>query len=515
MSNRIPEMNLTSGSILTRRAFLEPDKEAIVFRDRRLTYQQLEERANSIANASLQLGIAHSDRAAVLMYNSNEYLEIVFGMAKIGAVVVLINFRLVAREIEFILNDSGAKALFYGAQFADLVDQIKSNVSSVERYICVGGKSEDLHYDQLLRQGDSRTPDATVLLEDYFQILYTAGTTGRPKGALITHRNSFYSTITTITSTRVTPWRPLVAGPLFHVASINANSIPCVFAGGTQVVLDAFDPELALQTIEKERSTISTGVPLFAKLMLEVQKEKNYDISSFQKLIIGGAPVPPQLIKGWLEFGVRLVEIYGGTETTTWACFCDDNRIMMEKEGSAGQPAFFTNLRIVDDQDQDVMTGEVGEIIVRGECVIKAYWNRPEENHLSFRNEWFHTGDLGRLDQDGFLYVVDRKKDMIKTGGENVYPAELELVLMEHPAIDAVAVVGTPDPRWEEAVSAAVVLKKGYNLTEDELVEFCRANMARYKVPKVVRFVDQLPRNVMGKILKHEVRKFFSWPVNR
>lgn len=510
MYEKIPEMDLTAGSILTRRAFLEPDKEAIIFRNRRLTYKQLEERANSVANGCTQLGIGHGDRAGILMYNSNEYLEIVFGMAKVGAIAVLINFRLVAREIEFILNDSGAKALFYGSEFVDLVNQIRPKVSGVKTYICVSGDGEDTSYEELLTKGDPEPPEAHVGFDDNFQILYTAGTTGRPKGALITHRNSFYATVTTVTSTRVTTYRPLVSGPLFHVASINANAIPCVFAGGTQVLLDAFDPEIALQTIEKEKLAISTGVPLFAKTMLDIQNEKKYDISSFEVFIIGGAPVPARLISAWLEFGVRLVEIYGSTETTTWAFFCDDDRIIEEKEGSAGQPAFFINARIVDEKDQDVPTGKVGEITVKGEIVIEEYWNRPEENRQSFKDGWFHTGDLGRLDSDGFLYVVDRKKDMIKTGGENVYPAELELVMLEHPAINAVAVVGVPDPKWGEAVSAAVVLMEDQELAEEEFIAFCRANMARYKVPKMVKFVEQLPQNVMGKVLKYEVRKFFD-----
>ena len=509
MTDRIPEINLTAGSILTRRAFLDPDKEAVIFRDRRITYRQLEERANSLADTGLQLGIRHGDRVGVLMYNSNEYLEVVFGMAKIGAIVVLINFRLVAREIEFILKDSETKVLFYGPEFVDLINEIRPRVDLIRKYISVGRDSGDINYDEIITKGATKAPNAPVDLNDNFQILYTAGTTGRPKGALLTHMNSLFGTMTTVTSTKVTTWRPLVAGPLFHVASINANSIPCIFAGGTQVILDAFDPEIALQTIEKEKLTISTGVPLFAKAMLDIQMEKKYDLSSFEMFIIGGAPVPAYLIKGWLEYGVRLVEIYGATETTTWAFFCDDDRIIQEKEGSAGQPAFFTNIRIVDEQDRDVLKGQVGEILLKGQNIIKGYWNRPEENRTSFKDEWFYTGDLGRLDNEGFLYVVDRKKDMIRSGGENVYPAELELVMLEHPDIDSVAVVGVPDPKWGEAVSAAVVLNKTRGLTRDEFIEFCRANMARYKVPKKVKFIEHLPQNVMGKILKQEVKKFF------
>ena len=502
-------MNQTVGSVLSKRAFFEPDKEAIVFGDNRLTYKQLEECANGVANASLQIGIKHGDRVGILMLNSNEYLEIVFGMAKIGAVVVLINFRLVPREIAFILKDSGAKAMFYGSEFAAIIHQVRRTAPGLKKYISVGGDSEDIHYTEFITKGETGNPQASVELNDNFMLLYTAGTTGLPKGALITHKNSLYGTLNMIISTKVTVWRPLVAGPLFHVAAINASSIPCVFYGGTQVLLDGFDPEVALQTIEKEKCSFSTGVPLFAKLMLDVQKEKNYDISCFEALIIGGAPVPGPLTREWLEFGVRLVEIYGMTETTSATCFCDDIRLIQEKEGSAGKPVFFSNLRVVDDQDQDVPAGEVGEIVVKGPNVIHGYWNRPEENQMNFKQGWFRTGDLGRLDHEGFLYVVDRKKDMIKTGGENVYPAELELVMLEHPAVDTVAVVGISDPAWGEAVSAAVVLKKGSELTKNEFISFCKNNMARFKAPKKVNFVDELPQNVMGKVIKHEVKQLF------
>jgi len=313
MSQIIPEMNRTVGSILTRRAFLEGKKEAIIFRDIRLTYQELENRANSIANASLQLGIKHGDRVGILMYNSNEYLELVFGMAKIGAIVVLINFRLVGREIEFILKDSGVKALFYSSEFIDLINEIRPRVPDVRIYISVGGDSEETGYSEVITKGETGIPSAHVELEDNFMILYTAGTTGRPKGALITHRNCLYGIINMILSMKVSVWRPLVAGPLFHVASINGSSMPCIFYGGTQVLIDAFDPEIALQTIVKEKCSVTMGVPLFAKLMLDIQKEKNYDLSSFEAMIIGGAPVPAPLIREWMKYDVRLVDLYGMT----------------------------------------------------------------------------------------------------------------------------------------------------------------------------------------------------------
>lgn len=509
MTKRIPEVDLGIGSLLTRRAFLDPDREVVLYQDRRITYKELDERSNAAGNTLVQLGVKRGDRVGILMSNCNEYLEILFGIAKIGAIAVLINTRLAAREIEFMLADSGVTLLFYGVDCLNLVDQIRSRVKAVRSYIVVEGNGVDIDYHRDIITGDTKEPGIRVDPSDNLMIVYTSGTTGRPKGALMTHRNVLFSAMNVILGLRVTRCRPLISGPLFHVSALGGNAIPSILSGGTLVMLTQFDAEAALQAIEKEQCTFTTGVPLFVERMLKIQKDKKYQISSLEMMMIGGGSIPGPLVRAWLEYGVRLVEIYGMTEVGSLITLYDDIKAIQEKEGSAGKTVLFTNVRIVDEEGREIRDGRVGEIILNGEGVIKSYWNRPEENEAIFKGGWFSTGDLGRVDEDGFLYIVGRKKDMIKSGGENVYPAELELVVLEHPSIEAASVVGIPDQTWGEAVCAAVVLKEGRNLSENEFIDYCKANMGRFKVPKRVKFVNDLPRTVTGKVLKDEVRALF------
>lgn len=505
----VPRNDCSAGSILSRRAFLDPDKEAVVCGSKRITYGRLEERTNRLANACLALGVQPGDRVAVMMSNCTEYLEIVLAMAKIRAVAVLVNVRLSYEEVAFILNDCEATILFCNERCMSIADAVAPIVRGLKRCITVYGSDGVEGYERLIQAGSDVSPDLAVQSDDPLMIIYTAGTTGRPKGAVITHGNSLYSSLNSILSTPVSRWRPLVAGPLFHVAAINASAVPCILIGGTQVLLETFEAEQALRWIERERCTFLSGVPLFAKGMLEKQREKNYDISTLECLIIGGAPMSRELFVGWKQYGVDLIELYGMTETTSGTSVCSEANLCVEERGVVGKPMFFTNLRVLDGDGRDVGCGEVGEIVLEGGSVIKDYWNREGDDGSSFKDGWFYTGDLGRFDESGVLHLVDRRKDMIKSGGENVYAAEVELAMMEHESVDAVAVVGVPDPHWDEVVCAAVVLKKEAHLQEVELTEFCRERMARYKVPKKVRLVEDLPRNAMGKVLKNEVRKVF------
>jgi fatty-acyl-CoA synthase len=509
MTNKIPDVDLGIGSILTRRAFLDPGREAIVFQDRRVTYKQLDERSNAVGNKAVQFGIKRGDRVGILMSNCNEYLEIFFGIAKIGAIAVHINTRLAPREIEFVLVDSGVNALFYGTEFLHLVDQVRPGLKAVRTYVAVGDNNTDIDYHRDVVTGDMTESGIRIDPSDNLMIMYTSGTTGRPKGALMTHKNALFASMNVIFGLHVTECRPLISGPLFHVSGLGGNAIPSIFSGGTLVMLSQFDAERALQAIEKERCTFMTGVPLFIERMLKIQMEKAYRISSLEMMQIGGGAIPGPLVRAWLDYGVRLVEIYGMTEVGSLITLYDDINAIQGKEGSAGKVALFINVNIVDAEGREIRDGGVGEILLNGESVIKGYWNRPEENEVIFKDGWLSTGDLGRMDEDGFLYIVGRKKDMIKSGGENVYPAELELVILEHSDIEAASIVGIPDQAWGEAVCAAIVMKKGRELSEGDFIDYCKANMARFKVPKKVKFVHELPRNVTGKVLKQEVKELF------
>ncbi len=488
---------------------MDPDREAIVFQDRRVTYKKLDEKSNAVGNTLVRLGVKRGDRVGILMSNCNEYLEIFFGIAKIGAIAVHINTRLAPREIEFILTDSGVNALFYGTEFLHLVDQVRPRLKAVRTYVAVGDNSMDIDYHRDVVTGDMTEPGIRIDPSDNLMIMYTSGTTGRPKGALMTHRNALFASMNVIFGLHVTECRPLISGPLFHVSGLGGNAIPSIFSGGTLVMLSQFDAEAALQAIEREQCTFTTGVPLFIERMLKIQKDKNYRISSLEMMQIGGGAIPGPLVRAWLDYGVRLVEIYGMTEVGSLITLYDDINAIQQKEGSAGKAALFINANIVDADGSEIRDGRVGEIILNGESVIKSYWNRPEENEVIFKNGWFSTGDLGRIDDDGFLYIVGRKKDMIKSGGENVYPAELELAILEHPDVEAVSVVGIPDQNWGEAVCAAVVLKEGRTLSERDFIDYCKTNVARFKVPKKVIFINELPRNATGKVLKREVKELF------
>ncbi|MBV8301600.1 MAG: long-chain fatty acid--CoA ligase, partial [Candidatus Dormibacteraeota bacterium] len=339
------------------------------------------------------------------------------------------------------------------------------------------------------------------------------GTTGRPKGAMLTHGNILWNNInSSLAFDTLSDDSTLAVAPLFHIGGLNVTPIPLFLKGGCVVVEQMFEPGMVLELIEKHRITLMFGVPAMYLFMAQHPDFATRDLSSVRNLIVGGAPVPEQLIKVYAKRGIPFFQGYGLTETAPFACFLPTDKAD-QKLGSAGIAPFFTEVRIVDDNGHEVPHGERGEIVVKGPNVMRGYWNHPEATAEVIIDGWFHTGDIGRRDADGYFWILDRKKDMIISGGENVYPAEVEDALYEHPDIKEAAAIGVMHPRWGETVRAVVVLHDGRTITEAEVIEFTQGRLARYKQPKSVVFTDQLPRNPTGKVIKFELREKFGQPM--
>jgi fatty-acyl-CoA synthase len=500
------------GFQLTRRARLSPDRTAIIFRDEQWTYAELNRLTNRLAQGLHALGVNPGDRVGFLGLNHPRFLFTLYAAAKLGAIFVPLNFRLTGAELSFIVRDAGLHTLVYESNFASVVDEIRSDVS-VQQYVCGEARDGCRSFDELQQDQRDTDLDYPVALDDVAWIMYTSGTTGRPKGAMLTHGNILWNNFNAaLAFDTLATDRTLAVAPLFHIGGLNVTPVPLLFKGGTVVVEQMFEPGLVLELIEKHRITLMFGVPAMFLFMSHHEDFATRDLSSLRNLIVGGAPVPEQLIKVYAERGIPFFQGFGLTETAPFACFLPEEKAQ-EKLGSAGIAPFFTEVRVVDDDGREVPDGERGEIVVKGPNVMKGYWNHPEATAEVIVDGWFHTGDIGKRDADGYFYILDRKKDMIISGGENVYPAEIEDTLYQHPDIKEVAVIGVQHPRWGETVRAVVVLHEGRQVTEAEIIEFTQGRLARYKQPKSVVFTDQLPRNPTGKVVKFELREQFGQPM--
>ena len=508
---------LLLGEMLARNARKCPDIAGIIFRDKRVTYRELDERVNRLANALLLKGVKKGDNVGLLMPNSKEMLEIFFAAAKIGAVNVPVNIRLSPPEIAYILTNAGVKILFLGENFIGAIEKIKGNLPFIGEYIIMNKEADGdyRNYEELLSTGHPVRPEVRLLDDDDAFIIYTAGTTGKPKGAVLTHKNLVINAMTTIQETSFSlprrPDLPLIAQkvmsitPFFHIAGI--LSVVKNMVALTPMVIEDFDPVRLLKAIEAERITNLFLVPAMWLLVLNHPEFKKYDVSSLRTAAYGADITPNALKERILEAfpNAGLYEAFGQTEMTATTVFMK-HQDALRKEGSVGLPFFNVEVRVVDDHMEDVAVNEVGEIVYRGPGMFKGYYQNPEETQKAFEGGWFHSGDLVRRDEEGFVYVVDRKKDMIISGGENIYSAEIEAMLLTHPKIREAAVIGIPDPKWGEAVKAFVVLKPGEKATAEELIEFSVEHLARFKRPKSIEFIPALPRSATGKILKRELR---------
>lgn len=490
---------------IERHTVLNPEKKSLIFEDRQCTYMELQQRVYRLANSLIKHGLKEGDRVAVLAENCFEYLEIYLGVAKAGGVMAPLNYRLTPNDISHLIRYLEAKFLILGFNYLDMINSIKDEIIGVKYFITVEGSGDGMiHYDQFLDESLPVDPKIQRGMDDLFCIIFTGGTTGRPKGAMLTYRNLYNWVIAEIIVNK-----PIYGDvhlrftPLFHAAGLWSLFTQFVL-GNTQVLLRKFDMASIVEAIEKWNVTYLSWNSSITSRFLEypdiANKRKN--TSSLRVINIGGAPIAPKLIRRLLDTVGCTVNFIGGqTEAGIFSGIkCNDYiHSHLEKLESTGRPVVNIELKIVDENDEGVPPGIVGELVVRGESLMAGYWNMPEETAISMRGGWFHTGDLCKLDEDGFLYYIDRIKDMIKSGGENVYSKEVEEVLYDHPDIFEAAIIGAPDEKWGELVKAFVVLKSGSQTTEKDVITFCKTRLAGFKCPKSVIFLDGLPKTVIGK----------------
>jgi fatty-acyl-CoA synthase len=494
---------------LEKRARLDPRMAGLVFEGRKIDYARWHRRANQVAHAFADLGIAPGDRVGLLLRNSPELLECFFGLARLGAIVVPLNWRLVASEISFIAKDSGIRALVCDAEF-DAVGQEVAGLLPHGRLVIVDARtrSGQLDYEDLLAAASEVGTEIQGASEDPATIIYTSGTTGRPKGAVLTHENLFYGALTVGSSM---DWRRddrvLVAMPLFHIGSLIVTLVNVV-RGATTVLMESFDADEFLGNVEGHAITSFVAADTMLHQMSRAERFAATDLSSLRWILAG--PVSPSLQAAWCDKGIAIQQVYALTETSGAGAVLPAEHVH-DKVGSTGLPMFHTDIRIESDAGGEAVAGEVGEIRIRAPHVMRGYWNAPDVTAEALENDWLSTGDLGRLDEDGFLFVVGRKKDMIRSGGENVYPSEVEIVLSELPQIEEVAVVGVPDATWGELVCAVARLREGGRLTQDELAEHCRRRLGRYKIPrKLVVTQESLPRGPTGRVQKNMLEELLD-----
>jgi fatty-acyl-CoA synthase len=519
MTQRISSPEINIAQWIKKWASLQPQKSAILFEDAIFTYRQLNSRINRVSHLLRNMGVRKGDRVAVLLYNSNVYIEIYLALAKIGAILVPLNFRLTKPELEFIIKDSGSETLLWGDEFVEAVTSLRSNIPVKEtNYLCLGEAipSWAIHFEKAIGGQSDQEPkmDGPIGNEDPHMIMYTSGTTGVPKGAVLSHRKTFFNVLNADIFYALTPFDIfLITRPLFHSGGLLVESSPMLYKGGTIVLKKRFKPVEILEAIEKNKVTILEPPSTVLKFILEQCNLKKYDLGSARCWFTGGERVPLSLLKEYHKHGIMLSQLFGQTETSTitWLPPGDASR----KIGSVGVPVFHGDVKIVDEEGVEVKPGEVGEIVVSGPTLMSGYWARPEATGETIRNGWLHTGDLARVDEEGFFYIADRKKDVIISGGENIYPAEVEKTLLENPRIFDVAVVGIPDEKWGEAGMAFVVVREGDEMTEEEILGFCEERLAKYKIPKSIRFVTELPLTAAQKIMKYKLRDEYLNQKNR
>lgn len=505
-------MSQNVGQLLTRRAFREPNLEAIVepATGRRLTYNELNARSNRVANALSERGVSTGDRVALLLMNGAEFVESFFAVGKIGAVNVPLNWRLVPDELEFIVGDAGATVMVFGAEFAEAVAELRARgTTSIDTWIQVDGSAGDgiVDYDEWIAAASDVEPTVISGDDDLLFIMYTSGTTGLPKGVMHTHDTVHWGNITAGTTIDYRKGDVFLnALPLFHVGALNPV-LGCVFNGCTIVLLRAFDPTQSWELIREERVTVTLMVPAMLQFMLAVHDPEQHDSSTLRWCLTGAAPVPVSLIEAYTALNIEVHQVYGLTETCGPACVISAGDAA-DHVGSTGKAFFFTDVRVVRDDGTDCDVGESGEVLVKGNHIMTGYWNRPEATAEALVDGWLHTGDVATMDADGFVTIVDRIKDMLISGGENVYPAEIESVLVSHDKIADAGIIGMPSEKWGES-PLAVVVRSDASLTAEEVIEFTKGKLAPFKTVKAVEFVDELPRNPSGKILKRELRDQF------
>ncbi len=502
-------MSIPVNDWIAHHARFAPDQQAMhdLASGRRFNYQQMHER---VERAALYLrdglGVGNGDRLAVLCHNDTDMFELQFACRRLGAIFLPLNWRLAVPELEYICNDATPKALLYGNEFAAEAAEIQrlANVPTIAS-LNNGGDSD---YEAGLAAASGTVAAPHRVLTDVWTVMYTSGTTGRPKGAKITYQMAVFNAIQCAMTVELTSKsNNLVFLPIFHTGGLNVYGNPVFHTGGNNVVLRSFDPAyfLALLTDKELNLTHALGVPTNYLMMAEEPGFATADMSHVVCLGVGGAAAPLSLIEDFGAKGIKLQQGWGMTETGPLGLMLSGDQAI-SRVGSSGLPPMYVSLRIVDENEADVPQGETGELLIKGPTVTPGYWNREAEHDDFYTPDgWFRTGDAARQDEGGYYYIVDRTKDMFISGGENVYPVEVENVIFQIDGVLENAVIGVPDDKWGEIGRACVVLKDGSNLNEDAIIEHCQGQLARFKVPKQVRFMDELPHNATGKVLKHEL----------
>jgi acyl-CoA synthetase (AMP-forming)/AMP-acid ligase II len=500
-----------------------PDRTAMACEDDSRTFAGLQDRVNRLATALQGMGVGKGDRVAIMALNSIPFVEVYYATARLGGVFVPLNYRAKHEELTYMCNNSETKALFVGQRYLDLCAAIRSELTTVQHLICVDGKANGMEdYEALLAANEPEEIWTDIDDNDPTIVIYTSGTTALPKGVVLTHMGMSVYVTNTVTPADPSEENPdvlLVSVPFYHVAGAT-TMLSAVWAGRKMVILPQFDPKHWLEAVEKHRVTHSFVVPTMLKRIMEHPDFDKHDISSLKLVAYGAAPMPWEVVTHAVKvMKCGLMNAYGQTESTSSLTFLgpEDHKIpdgppearerALNRLRSVGRPMDDVVVMIMDPEGEILPPGQEGEIVAQGARVMAGYLNREEDTSAAIKDGWLHTGDVGWMDEDGYLYITGRTKDLIIRGGENIAPGEIEAVLQQHNAVEDCAVIGVPDVEWGEEVKAVVVLKHGYKATPDELSAFVKERLASYKVPKYYTFVGELPRNYVGKVLKTELRK--------
>ena len=486
------------------------DKPAITYEGQTWTYAELDTRILKLANHFKLQGVRQGDRIGYVGQNHPAFLETLFAASALGAIFVPLNFRLSGPELNYIINDAGLHTLVYDGFMQPTVESIQDTLCC-KSYLTVEIKETRFpQYDLAVTDTQPLTELTTPAAEDIAFIMYTSGTTGLPKGVMLTHANIFWNDVNLTYIEETNGPVVLTCCPLYHIAGLSCTALAAMFRGEHQILHRAFDPGAVLNDISTYAANVILCVPAMLLFMSQHEDFANTDFSSVKAMLSGGAPVPAPLIKTYQDRGVPFYQVYGLTETAPYALMNVAKDTLTHPEAS-GKPVFFCDVKIADAEGKELPLGEKGEVCIKGPNVMAGYWNKPDATAKAISEDgWFFSGDVGYKDEDGFFYVNDRKKDMVISGGENVYPAEVEAVIYEHEAIAEVAVIGLPDEKWGEAVTAVIAFKEGQKLSLEQLRSFCENKLARYKIPLRLHEIDALPRNPSGKILKYQLREQFQ-----
>ena len=501
------------GYLLTNSAHKFPDRPAIISGEGRFTFRTFNKRTDQLAGSMQNAGLKKGDRAAILFFNGVHFVETYFAAIKAGLVTTPVNFRLAVPEILYVLDHSQSKILFYDPEFEVRIAEIRERLETVHLFVSPHNTNSTpaTTYEDFLSSGMSSAPALPHVCEDDpCQLMYTSGTTGKPKGVILTHRNIMWNLFNTISGREDQPGeKALIVGPLFHAAALNNHFTIQIALGGTSILMRKFEPESLLRTIEKEKATVMSGAPALYNILLQHPDAHKYDVGSITKCTAGADKLPMDIKKKLLVFfpNVKGVyDVYGCTEASPCITILNA-KDSLRKDMSVGKALPFLQAHVVDENGRPLPPGEVGELLCKGPNVMQGYHRDPDGTESAIKNGWLHTGDMARVDAEGFFYIVDRSKDIVISGGENIYPREIESVLITHPAIADVAVIGVPDRKWGESVKAFVVLEQGTAVDEQEIIEFCKQYLAGYKKPKEVVFIPSLPKNPLGKVLKRVLRE--------